>query len=177
MKLVLRETIDQLGEIGDVVEVATGYGRNCLIPQGKAVPVNPENLRQLQIDKKKLLEAEAERKREFMSLADKIREFSLTIQMQANEEGVLYGSVTAQVIAEGFTREGIPVEARTVLLDNPIKELGVYPVQIRLYSGIDVETKIWIVESDRPEEETSQESPTGESSVQEAPSPPESREE
>lgn len=173
MKLVLRETIDHLGEIGDVVQVATGYARNYLIPHGKAVPVTPENLRQLQIDKKKLLEAEAERKKEFMTLAEKIRDFSLTIQMQANEEGVLYGSVSAQLIAEGFTREGIPVEARTVLLEKPIKELGVYPVIIRLYSGIEVETKIWIVESDRPEEAPPPEASEEESEGEETAAPPE----
>ncbi|MCZ6689235.1 MAG: 50S ribosomal protein L9 [Planctomycetota bacterium] len=181
MKLVLRESIDDLGEIGDIVEVATGYGRNFLIPQGKAVTVSPENLRQLQVDKKRLIAEEDERKRKFQSLADQIRDFSLTIQMQANEEGVLYGSVTAQVIAEGFTQEGITVEARTVLLEKPIKELGVYPVIIRLYAGVEVETKIWIVESDRPEDALSDgsaptESPGDEPSGDEAPAPTEGRE-
>ena len=149
MKLVLRETVDQLGTIGDIVNVKAGYARNFLIPQGKAVPVTTENLRQLESDKKRLLAEEAERKKTLTDHAEKIKEFSLTIPMSANEEGVLYGAVTAQIIADGFTQEGIPVEARTVLLDKPIKELGVYAVTVRLHADIEVETKIWIVESDR----------------------------
>ena len=151
MKLVLRETVDQLGTIGDVVNVKPGFARNFLIPQGKAVPVTKENLRQLDSDKKRLLAEEADRKQTLTEHAEKIKEFSLTISMSANEEGVLYGAVTAQIIADGFTEEGIPVEARTVLLEKPIKELGVYVVTVRLHADIEVETKIWIVESDRIE--------------------------
>lgn len=159
MKLLLRESVDHLGTIGDIVTVQPGYARNYLIPQGKAVSATPENIRQLDIDKKKLLAQEAELKSKLQGLAEKVRDFSLTIPMQATEEGVLYGAVTAQIIADGFTREGIPVEARTVLLDKPIKELGVYPVGIRLHTDIEVETKIWIVESDRPGDEPGEEIP------------------
>ncbi len=160
MKLVLRETVDRLGTIGDVVNVRPGFARNFLIPHGKAVPVTQENLRQLDSDKKRLLAEEADRKHTLTQHAEKIKEFSLTISMSANEEGVLYGAVTAQIIADGFTQEGIPVEARTVLLEKPIKELGVYVVTVRLHADIEVETKIWIVESDpvegaEPSEESS----------------------
>jgi large subunit ribosomal protein L9 len=147
MKLLLRETVDQLGTIGDVVNVPDGFGRNYLLPKGIALAVTPENIRRLEVKKQDLLAAEAKKRAEAESLAERVKQKSVTIQAKAaGEEGKLYGSVTAQAIAEQFRKDGLAVEARMILLDQPIKELGVFDVRIRLFPQVEVEAKVWVVE-------------------------------
>jgi len=147
MRLLLRETVDQLGTIGDIVEVPDGYGRNYLLPKGIAVAVTAENIRKLERTKTELLAAEAKRRGEMQRLAEIVAARSVVVQAKAaGEEGRLYGSVTAQAIAEAFQKEGVPIEPKMVLLDQPIKELGVFNVRIRLYAGIEAEGKVWVVE-------------------------------
>src|SRR5438552_2501093 len=127
MKLLLRETVDQLGTIGDIVNVPDGYGRNYLLPRGIGLAVTPENIRRLDSKKQVLLDAEAQKRTDAEALAAKVKSKSVTIQAKAaSEDGKLYGSVTAQAIAERFVKEGLPIEARMILLDQPIKELGVF---------------------------------------------------
>src|SRR5438477_4719752 len=101
MRLLLRETVDQLGTIGDIVEVKDGYGRNYLLPKGIAVAVTPENIRRLDLKKGELLAIEAKKRDEMVKLAELIKSKSVTIQAKAaGDEGKLYGSVTTQSIAD-----------------------------------------------------------------------------
>jgi large subunit ribosomal protein L9 len=147
MKLLLRETVDQLGTIGDVVNVPDGFGRNFLLPRGIALPVTPENIRRLEAKKVVLLAVEAKKRDEAMALADRVKAKQVTITAKAaGEEGKLYGSVTTQAIAEQFAKDGLPIEARMILLDQPIKELGVFDVRLRLFPQVEVEAKVWVVE-------------------------------
>ena len=148
MKLILRKAVENLGDPGDVVDVAPGYGRNYLLPQGLAFEATEENRRRLQAEKKRLLEAEEKRKATLQETANQLQTSSYTISMQASEEGHLFGSVTASIVAEALEKEGLAVEAKMVLLDAPIKELGIYEIQIRLHSDIQVPTKIWIVKEE-----------------------------
>lgn len=147
MKLLLRETVDKLGTIGEIVAVPDGYGRNFLLPQGIAVAVTPENIRRLDAKKQELLAAEATKRGDAEGLAGMVRARQVTIPAKAaGEEGKLYGSVTAQAIADQLRKDGLPVEARMVLLDHPIKELGVFDVRVRLFPGVEAEAKVWVVE-------------------------------
>jgi large subunit ribosomal protein L9 len=146
MRLLLRESVSKLGRIGDIVEVPDGYGRNYLLPQGLAVAVTPENIRKLDADKRKLIALEEKKQENLRLLAERLNETSLTIPMAASEEGHLYGSVNAQVVTEHLSGEGIEIEAKMVILEKPIKELGVYNVPIHLYPEIDAELKVWVVE-------------------------------
>jgi large subunit ribosomal protein L9 len=147
MRLLLKETVDQLGTIGDIVEVSDGYGRNYLLPKGMAVAVTPENIRRLEAKKADLLKAEAEKRQSMQALADRVKAAQVLIHARAaGEEGKLYGSVNTQQIAEAYQKQGLAVEPRMVLLDQPIKELGGFDVRIRVYAGIEVEAKVWVVE-------------------------------
>lgn len=145
MKLILRANIEKLGKVGDEVQVARGYARNYLLPQGYALEATKENRQRLETEKKRLLEAEQLRKVVLEEVAKNLETHSYTISMQASEEGHLFGSVTAQIVADTLQKENLDVEPKMVLLDAPIKELGIYEIQIRLHPDIQVPTKIWIV--------------------------------
>lgn len=147
MKLLLRETVDQLGTIGDVVNVPDGYGRNFLLPRGIALAVTPENIRRLEGRKQELLAVEAKKRDEAQALADRVKSKQITITAKAaGEEGHLYGSVTSLQIAEHFQKEGLPIKASMILLDQPLKELGVFDIRLRIFPQVEVEAKVWIVE-------------------------------
>ncbi len=145
MKVLLKENIDRLGRVGDIVEVADGYGRNYLIPYRKAVLPTEENIRQIEKEKEKMLAKLAKEKEEFEALASKLEDTSITITMKASEEGHLYGSVTSQIISEFLMEEGLNVPSKWIQLDEPIKEIGVYNVLFKMPHEIHVETKVWVV--------------------------------
>jgi large subunit ribosomal protein L9 len=147
VRLLLRETVDQLGTIGDIVEVKDGYGRNYLLPKGIAVAVTPDNIRRLDLKKGELLAIEAKKREEMVRLADSVKAKTVTIQAKAaGDEGKLYGSVTAQSIADAFRASGVAIEARMILLDQPIKELGEFVVRMRVYAGVECEAKVVIAD-------------------------------
>ncbi len=148
MKLLLQRNIDKLGKIGDVVNVAPGYGRNFLLPQGLAVEITPDNLHRFESMKRKLLAIEEENQAKFQVLAEEISKASCTIIANASEEGHLYGSVTARDIAEQYAAEGLEVDAKAILLDEPIKEMGIYEVKFRLHPEVEFEAKVWVVKGD-----------------------------
>ena len=150
MKVVLCDEIPSLGTRGDIVRVKAGYARNYLLPNGLAAIETPENIRRIEREKVKYLAREEERKAGLRSLKEKLADMSCTIEVKASEEGHLYGSVNAQMIVDAFEKEGVTLEQRWVRLEKPIKELGVYEIQLQLHSEIDATTKVWVVES--PEE-------------------------
>lgn len=154
MRLLLRESVENLGTIGDVVEVADGYGRNYLVPKGIGVAATPENLREIETRKQRLLEEEAKKRGELSKIAAVLGEKSFTIRARAaGDEGKLYGSVGPHDIAQALEEEGYEVEAKMVLLDRPIKELGIFEVPLRLFSGVECTTKVWVVEDASAEED------------------------
>lgn len=147
MRLLLQESVSGLGTIGDVVEVRPGYGRNYLIPEGIALAVTQDNLRQIAKRKEDMLKDEALRRGELEQIAKVLADRSVTIRARAaGDDGQLYGSVGAQAIADAFHGEGFPVEAKMVLMEEPIRQLGVFDVRIRLYPGVDVTAKAWVVD-------------------------------
>lgn len=145
MKLLLSEKVPNLGGVGDVVEVADGYGRNFLLPQKKAVIPTRENIRRIELEKAKILAQLAEEKEEFLNLCQAVEDASLTLNMKASEEGHLYGSVTTQVIAEQMEEEGLKILEKWIALEEPIKELGVFDVDIKFPHDISTQAKIWVV--------------------------------
>ncbi|MFH1062590.1 MAG: 50S ribosomal protein L9 [Candidatus Omnitrophota bacterium] len=144
MKVVLKTDLNKLGKIGDVVEVAEGYARNYLLPQGKALEANKNNLQILEqvkkVNNKKLLKL----KQEAEEIAKKIEGVSCTIVMQAHDEQ-LYGAVTSADIAKSLSQEGISVDKKDILLDEPIKALGVYHVPVKLHPEVKPQVKVWVV--------------------------------
>ena len=145
MKVILREDVEKLGKAGDVVKVADGFGRNYLIPRQLAVPANVRNLKALEHDRR-VIEARAKKTRKTAeSLVEKLASVSLTISAKAGEEGKLFGAITSRDIAEAMDKAGVPVDRKTVLLQDPIKQLGDYKVKIKAGPDLHPEISVSVV--------------------------------
>lgn len=145
MELILREDVEGLGARGDVVQVKPGYARNFLIPSRLAVPANEVQKRILEKETKLRGIRDDRAKQNLQLVAEKLKDFSCTIVVQAGEEDKLYGSVTAHDITEAVVDQGFEIDHKQVMLDEPIKVLGIYTVPIRLHKEIEVPIKVWVV--------------------------------
>ena len=153
MEVLLRREIDKLGQAGDLVRVADGYARNFLLPQGLAVTVSKTNRQMVEGERKRLVQQEEERVGDLRELAQKLAETSVTIAERTSSEGHLYGSVGPQQIAEAFREHGFEIDAKMVILEDPIKETNVYEVPVRLHPDIEVPCKVWVVSDSEDEAE------------------------
>jgi large subunit ribosomal protein L9 len=146
MKIILKQDVDKLGKAGDVVKVATGYGRNYLIPMKIAVEATPGNLRVTDIERLAAARRDQRDKEAAALLAKEIVKLQITIRKKVGEGGVLYGSVTALDIAESLGAHKIEVDKRKIQLDEPIKSIGDYQVPIRLHKEVTVPVRIAVEE-------------------------------
>ena len=136
MKIILLEDVGKLGRAGDVVNVSDGYARNYMIPRKFAVEASPANLRQME-HKKALGAGQVTRgKQEAQELAEKLERISLILARQAGKEDKLFGSVTSKDLSEALAAEGLEVERKKILLDEPIKSVGSYEVPVRLHPDV-----------------------------------------
>lgn len=136
MKVILRADIENLGHLGDVVEVKPGYGRNYLIPQDLAMLATPANLHAFELERKKLQARMDEIRTAASAIAEKLQDFVLTIAMRVGENDKLYGSVTTSMIGELLSQEGIEIDRHTILLDGAIRTLGEHTVRARLHADV-----------------------------------------
>ncbi|MFP4600843.1 MAG: 50S ribosomal protein L9 [Persicimonas sp.] len=145
MEVILLEDVSNLGEMGEIVEVANGYGRNFLIPSGKAEPATAA--KKNQVDHQiAVIEARRDREREAAkSVLDKIDGVSISVPARVADEDKLYGSVSARDIAEVLGKEGFEVSHNQVQLDDAIDELGIYEIPIKLASGIFAHVRLWVM--------------------------------
>ncbi|MEM7165243.1 MAG: 50S ribosomal protein L9 [Planctomycetota bacterium] len=148
MKLLLKRSVANLGSPGDIVDVARGYGRNYLVPQGIALEVTQANLQWFEAQRRRLIQQEEDSKDKLRLLAQELEGASCTIIARATEEGHLFGSVSPRDIAAHFAQDGVEIDPKTVHLEKPIKELGIYKVDIKLHSDISAEVKVWVVKGD-----------------------------
>lgn len=144
-QVLLLENLSKVGRRGEVVRVAKGYARNYLLPFGKAMEVNKDNLYRIEFEKKKWLQQELKLKEELQELAKKIKKTSLRLEMNANEEGHLFGSVNETMVSEGFAAKGLNVNPKNIDLSEVKKELGVFEIHIKLHPEIVASTKIHVV--------------------------------
>ena len=144
-ELILLEDVEGLGTFGERARVAEGYARNYLLPRKLAARVTPENLKQLELRKQKMQEEYEQRVSVAESLAERISRISVTIPMQAGENDKLYGSVTAAQVVDALSEEGIQIDRHNVVLDEPIRELGVYTVTLQLHPQVQTSVKVWVV--------------------------------
>lgn len=147
MQLLLNKNIEHLGRIGEIVTVKPGYARNYLLPMGLAVPVTKANLAQIEKVRERAVAEERLRLESMREFAAKVEQTSVTIEGRANDDGHLFGSVAATQIAHALQEKGITVEAKTIRLDHPIKEIGVYDVVVHLHPEVDATVKVWVVQS------------------------------
>ena len=145
MKVILTETIPSLGIIGSEVNVANGYARNFLFPQGKAMASTPANQKRLAQEKAKFELQIAKEKETAEEMAKRLDGVSCTIAAKVSDEDRLYGSVTVRDILDGLSKQDIEVEKRMVMLTEPIKTLGTFDVPIRVYKGVRATIKVEIV--------------------------------
>lgn len=145
MKVILLKDIETLGSAGEVVEVKNGYGRNFLIPRNEALVATAANMAQFE-SRRKQQETLAERdRRAAEALAKKLETESITAQVKVGEEDRLFGSVTAQNIAELLDEKGYEIDRRAIHLEDPIRELGVYNIDVRLHPEVAAAVKLWVV--------------------------------
>ena len=145
MKVLLCEDIGSLGWLGDVVEVKDGYGRNYLIPRNLAIRATKANLKAIgEIDKQKVIR-EKKFRRTAEILKDKIEKIELSAEVLVGEEDKLYGSITNQDIANLLAEKGITVDRRTIIIEEPIKALGVYSLPIKIEKDVTASCKVWVV--------------------------------
>jgi large subunit ribosomal protein L9 len=141
MQLVLTEDVAHLGKQGDLVEVKPGYGRNYLLPNGLATVPSQHNLRLLERYKQRVQQAREAKIADLRSLAEQIQRVPhITIEANANEEGHLYGSVGAAEVSKALKGKNLKVETEMVILAGPIKECGLYEVDLNL--GYEIATKV-----------------------------------
>jgi large subunit ribosomal protein L9 len=148
MQVILLERIGRLGQMGDVVNVKDGYARNFLLPQKKALRATDENRARFDKDRAQLEARDLELKKEAEAVAAKLEGKSFLAIRQAGDTGQLYGSVTSRDLAEVVTAGGFSIDRRQVVLDKPIKTLGVHPTRIALHPEVVVNVTLNIARSE-----------------------------
>ncbi len=145
MKIILRQDFEKLGKIGDIVEVKDGYARNYLIPKKIGYLATKGNLQTHEEEKK---QHELRQKKDLVKaqkIASELEKLSLTIPMKVGEEEKLFGAVTSQMIADVLKEKGFDVDKRIIELEEPIKALGIYTVNLNLHTGVVGKVKVWVV--------------------------------
>jgi len=145
VELLLIQSVDHVGQQGDVVEVKRGYAMNYLLPQGLATIATDHHKRMVDKHRAKLQEIQNARMAGLRQLADSLARQSITIEANANDEGHLYGSVGAPEIAAALKKAEFTITADQVRLKGPLKELGLYTVNIHLGHEVEAELKVWVV--------------------------------
>jgi large subunit ribosomal protein L9 len=145
MKVFLKEDVKSLGRIGEVVNVSDGYARNYLLPKKLAVEANTKNIKEFEHHKRVLQERAARIRAEFKTLAEKLSALSLTIKAKAGEEEKLFGSVTNMDIAEALKEAGQEIDKKKIVLDEPIKRLGEYTVEVKIDAEISAKVKVNVI--------------------------------
>jgi len=145
MKVILIEDIEKLGKANEVVEVKDGFARNYLIPKRKAVPATYQNLKRLEEENKKRLKKLETSKKQAEELARHLDGLSVNVLAKVHNEDELYGSVTAQQISEALKQEGFDIDKKCIVLEEPIKRLGVFDCVLRLHPEVEAKIRVWVV--------------------------------
>ncbi|HID95191.1 MAG TPA: 50S ribosomal protein L9 [Candidatus Latescibacteria bacterium] len=145
MEVILKQEVERLGNAGEIVRVSDGFARNYLIPKGLALEATRSNIVLYEEGKKQELIRKTKEKRAALALAEKLEKISLTAVVPVGEEDRVFGSVTSQTIAELFKEKGYEIDRRKIVLDSPIKALGVYTIVIRLHPEVETQVKLWVV--------------------------------
>lgn len=148
MQVILRENVENLGRIGDIVKVSDGYARNFLLPRGLVIEADEKNKAAIEHHKKGLEKKRQAQRSVSEDLAKKLADFSVTIARKVGEHDKLFGSVSATDIAEALKNGGFAVEKRSIHIEHPIKALGVHPVTVKLDTDVSATVKVWVVKEE-----------------------------
>jgi large subunit ribosomal protein L9 len=145
MQVILKEDVPKLGRAGQVVNVKDGYGRNYLIPQNLAVLATPKNVKQFD-HQKRIVSSRVEKLRKAAAtVAERLAGYACTISRNCGDNDKLFGSVSPKDIATTLNDEGIDVARRQIDLAKPVKQLGIYPVDVRLHADIRCRIMVWVI--------------------------------
>ena len=148
MLVILRENVENLGRIGDLVNVSTGFARNYLIPNKLVMAADPANVKMIENQKKVLEKKRVAARAVSEGLAKKMADQSVTISRKVGENDKLFGSVTQTDIADALKKSGLEVEKRMISLEQPIKALGVHTVTVRFDQDVTASVKVWVVKEE-----------------------------
>ena len=147
MEIILLQDVDTLGTSGDILIVKPGYARNYLFPRGLAVRSSKRN-RALADEKKKVAKARAMREaKAYEDLMNNLKKTEITIEVEVGGEDRLFGSVTSQNIHEALIEKGIEVDRHAILLEEPIKALGIYDIPVKITKGLNQEIKVYVIQA------------------------------
>jgi large subunit ribosomal protein L9 len=150
IEVILMQRVDKLGQMGEVVKVRPGYARNFLLPQGKAIRANKDNLARFEQQRAQLEAQNLKRREEAERVAERVQGLSVTLIRSAGESGGLYGSVAARDVAEACTQAGLSITRQQVLLEQPIKTVGLTTVRVELHPEVQLPVTVNVARS--PEE-------------------------
>lgn len=145
MKVILRKNFEQLGKVGDIVDVKDGYARNFLLPRQIAYLAQEGNIRALEEEKKQLVKKEAKELELAEKLSTELEKVSITIPVKVGEEDKIFGSVTTQMIADSLKEKGFEIDKRKIEISEPIKSLGIYSINVKLHHDVNAVLKTWVV--------------------------------
>ena len=148
MKVILRDDVEKLGTAGDVIDVKPGYGRNYLIPRNLAVAASPAQLKSIDLIRKQKELRDNKKQRASLAEKTKLEAISVTASVQVGEEEKVFGSVTSQTVAELLAAAGHPIDRRKIVLEDPIKELGLFTVPVKLGNDVTADVKLWVVKKE-----------------------------
>jgi large subunit ribosomal protein L9 len=145
MKVILKDDVEKLGKCGEVVEVKDGYGRNFLFPRNLAVPASRGDLKSIEEIKKQKEIKDLKKKRQEERQKIQLEKISCTAEVLVGEEDRVFGSVTSQSIAELLKEKGFEIDRHKIMLEAPIKALGVYTVPVKISADVIASLKVWVV--------------------------------
>ncbi len=145
MKIILRQDYESLGKSGDIVTVKSGYARHFLIPKGVAVLANSRNIKIFEEERRLLNHRQNKDRRNAEALFKELEKVSLTATVTVGEEDKVFGSVTAQTIADLLKEKGYDIDKKKIQLDEPIKALGIYTVSLKLHADVEGKIRVWVV--------------------------------
>ncbi len=145
MKVILKQNVNSLGKTGDIVNVSDGHARNFLIPKGLAAEATEKNINNQAQEKKRILQQIEKEKHKAEELATRLSGTICKIVRRVGEQEKLFGSVSTKDIEAALHDQGIDIDRKTILLEDPLKALGEYPVKIKIHSGITAEIKVQII--------------------------------
>src|SRR4030042_386319 len=144
MEVILAEDIPSLGHRGKIIKVSDGYARNYLIPRKLALPVTEANRKKIEQQMKQIVIKQVKEKSDAESLSQQFSTISLTISKKAGEDDLLFGTVTNAEIAEEMNKLGIEIDKRKIILEEPIRRLGIYQVPVKLHKDVLASVKVWV---------------------------------
>jgi len=145
MKVILRQDVDNLGVMGEVVNVKDGYGRNYLIPRELAYYATEAAIKRLEVEKKQFAKRLAEEKVHAEEMAIKVADIQISLAMKVGEEGKLYGSVNQLMISQELKLRGFDIDRKNIIIEDPIKSLGVFDIKVKLHPEVIAQLKVWVI--------------------------------